>query len=147
MGQNFWYTKKGVKKGAWVRKTTRRKQWLFEKIFIYPSSFMRDPNGIGSREFLLKCSNSILIESNSIFSKVQSTIFLVIDTELLIRLGENSGMNIFQTFSYRLDAKNLQMYWNFSVRSNPRCLSKVCIWTNERSAGSVLCSHWSRHKL
>ena len=51
-----------------------------------------------------------LIESNSIFSKVQSTIFLVIDTELLIRLGENSGMNIFQTFSYRLDAKNLQMY-------------------------------------
>ena len=41
---------------------------------------MRDPNGIGSREFLLKCSNSILIESNSIFSKVHSTIFLLIDT-------------------------------------------------------------------
>ena len=26
-------------------------------------------------------------------------------------------------------------------------LSKVCVWTNESSAGSVLCSHWSRHKL
>ena len=26
----------------------------------------------------------------------------------------------FHTFSYRLDAKKLQMYWNFSVRSNPR---------------------------
>ena len=25
-------------------------------------------------------------------------------------------------------------------------LSKVCVWTNESSAGSVLCSHWSKHK-
>ena len=26
-------------------------------------------------------------------------------------------------------------------------LSKVCVWTNESSAGSVLYSHWSRHKI
>ena len=26
-------------------------------------------------------------------------------------------------------------------------LSKVCVWTNESLAGSVLCSHWSHWKL
>ena len=26
-------------------------------------------------------------------------------------------------------------------------LSKICVWTNENSAGSVIRSHWSRHNL
>ena len=36
-----------------------------------------------------------------------------------IRLEAKSGMYINPTFSYRLDAKKLQMYC-FSVRSNPK---------------------------
>ena len=50
------------------------------------------------------------------------------------RLGANSGMFIFHTFSYTLDAKKLQMYWNFSVRSNPslKLRAQLVLCSSER---------------
>ena len=58
------------------------------------------------------------------------------------RLEAFLGMNILHSFSNRLDAKKLQMCWNFSDRSNPcpETLSKVGVWTNKSLTGYVL---WS----
>ena len=74
---------------------------------------------------------------------------LFIYLKMYSRLGANSGMYTNHTFSYRLDAKKLKCIEISLSEQTPgaETLSKVCVWTNESSAGSVVCSHWSRHKL